>query len=123
MENDMPIPEAFEFHPEEPLPVKFHSESAVLEFLRWFQNQPFVTDNHPQYLVKSEDWKRVLTGLARAYRDVLIVNELEPDTEIAPIYQTSPINHSHMDAFRQTTADILEFISDSKFSPPSGAPI
>jgi hypothetical protein len=119
----MPFPAAFQLHPDQPLPADFHAEDGVLEFLRWFEDRPYVTSEHPQFLVKSDDWIRVLTGLARAYKDVLIVNQLEPDVEVAPVYQNSAIVPTAMLAFDKTTSAILRFVSDSKFSPPSGAPI
>jgi hypothetical protein len=119
----MPFPEAFEIDAVGPMPMEFHTKSGVLDFLAWFEDQPFITHEEPQYLVKSDDWQCFLTGMARAYRDVLIVVQAEPGEELEPVYQSSELEFTHLDLFYKATSDILNCVTDPKFSPPSGAPI
>jgi hypothetical protein len=119
----MPFPQAFEIDAVGPLPLEFHTQSGVREFLAWFEDQPFITLEEPQYLVKSDDWQCFLTGMARAYRDVLIVVQAEPGKELEPVYQSSELEFTHLDLFYKATSDILDCVNNPKFSPPSGAPI
>jgi hypothetical protein len=83
----MPFPQAFEIDAVGPMPLEFHTQSGVREFLAWFEDQPFITLEEPQYLVKSSDWQCFLTGMARAYRDILIVVQAGPGKELEPVYK------------------------------------
>jgi hypothetical protein len=123
MEANMPFAEAGQIRPEEPLPTKFHTDAAVRQFLGWFEDQPFVTSTNIPWLVRPNDWIIVLTALARGFKDVLISLQAEPDADVAAIYQQSPLGIQHVDAFEKTITQILVFVSDPKFSPPSGSPI
>jgi hypothetical protein len=123
MEANMPFAEAGLLRPAEPLPAEFHTDAAVHRFLRWFEDQPFVTSTDTPWLVRPNDWIIVLTGLARGYKDVLISLQAEPDADVPAIYQQSPLGNQHVDAFEKTVSQIFLFVSDAKFSPPAGSPI
>jgi hypothetical protein len=53
----------------------------------------------------------------------LLVAALARDTDVAAIYQQLPLGIQHVDAFEKPFTQILVFVSDPEFSPPSGSPI